>query len=144
MTRRKPFPLCKVKVTTPKTFRLLLANILQTFIAVKLLEDLATLTKSYKSTCKRLGTPAYSPFLQELSACTEAVQPLTKVNVFQRPHQPLGPNFLACRLKQAVLAHTGCVPRSCCGSCRGFSFSASAAQLCSMSRACIHGVQLCR
>ncbi|DBA76265.1 TPA: NACHT, LRR and PYD domains-containing protein 12 [Trebouxia sp. C0004] len=48
-------------------------------LQVKLLEDLATLTRNYKSTCKRLGTSAYSAFLQELSACTETVQPLTKV-----------------------------------------------------------------
>lgn len=46
--------------------------------AVKLLEDLATITKTYRSTCKRLGVPAYGPFLQDLTACTEAIQPLTK------------------------------------------------------------------
>ena len=56
-------------------------------VAVKLLEDLATITKTYKSTCKRLGTPTYGPFLQDLNACIEALQPLTKACVYSASTQ---------------------------------------------------------
>lgn len=46
---------------------------------VKLLEDLAALSKTYKQSCKRQGTTTYSPFLQSISACEATVQPITKV-----------------------------------------------------------------
>ena len=51
------------------------------FGTVKQLEDLANLTKAYKAICKRLGVSTYGPFLQNLAACTEAMQPLSKVCV---------------------------------------------------------------
>lgn len=47
--------------------------------AVKLLEELASLSKAYKQSCKRQGITAYSPFLQSISASVESVQPITKV-----------------------------------------------------------------
>ena len=49
------------------------------FATVKQLEDLANLTKAYKAICKRLGVSTYGPFLQDLAACTETIQPLSKV-----------------------------------------------------------------
>ena len=47
--------------------------------AAKLLEDLASLSKAYRQSCKRQGLAAYTPFLQSISACTENIQPVTKV-----------------------------------------------------------------
>lgn len=56
---------------------------------VKLLDDLATTSKAYKSTCKRLGTLPSGPFLQDLAACTETIEPLTKASACSARTQAL-------------------------------------------------------
>lgn len=89
--RTKRFPLCKVETHTLQHEPCFPFSDLESYacFTVKLLDDLATTSKAYKSTCKRLGTLPSGPFLQDLAACTETIQPLTKASAYSESTQAL-------------------------------------------------------